>query len=133
MKYNVCMLSGSASQALSLIFRVPRLLQILWSCDVVIDGDGNLEVAKNTEQWSYVSWHLPPSRIMQTTCSHTEHRMARSNAVVGACCCRQAPLERLPNPSSTATNSEFPQPLFLFPWPAKALRAFPPAQKHDPV
>lgn len=66
--------------------------------------------------------------------------MARSNAMVGACC-RQAPLEHLPNiepfihlvPVPLIPSFSLPTPSILFPWPAEALRAFLPAQKHRPA
>lgn len=75
------MLSASASQALLQVLvgkpRSPGALMLLQEhgaggCDVQ-HGDENMEVAKNTGQWSCVSWHLPPSRIMQTSCTYTEH------------------------------------------------------------
>lgn len=88
------MLSASASQALLQVgkFRSPGALMLLQEhgaggCDVQ-HGDENMEVAKNTRAVELRQLASPTVPYHADFMHLYGAYMARSNAMVGACCCR---------------------------------------------
>lgn len=92
----MCMLSASASQALLQVLvgkpRSPGALMLLQEhgaggCDVQ-HGDENMEVAKNTRAVELRQLASPTVPYHADFMHLYGAYMARSNAMVGACCCR---------------------------------------------